>query len=139
MARIATLISRKGYNIKSASVGKYMNKDEASIIILIDGNKEEIENAKNLLGKLISVIKVEMFDSTDLIETENCFVKLKKADGIGEKISRFDAKVLNETDGIVIVETRGKPEKVLEFVEFMKKEFEVIDISRSGTNAMSIK
>lgn len=138
MARIATLLARKGYNIKSASVGKYLNKEEASIIILVEGSKEEIENAKNLLGKLISVIKIEMFNSDDLIEIENCLIKLKKAEGIEEKISQYNGKVLKENSNYVIVELVENPQKINEFVELMKEEFEIIDISRSGSNAMAI-
>lgn len=139
MARISALLSRKGYHLKSASVGKHINEDEASILVVVTGEEAEVENAKNMLDKMINVISIEMFSQDDVIETEHCLVKIKKASGVEEIISPHNGKILLEKEDYLIFEISDKPEKIDEFISKAKKEFEVVDISRSGTNALSIK
>ncbi|MCR4369428.1 MAG: acetolactate synthase small subunit [archaeon] len=138
MARIATLLARKGYNIKSVCVGSHLEDGEASIILIIMGDPLEIEVAKNMLGKLVNVISIELHEEGAVVEREDILLKVKKIPGLAKKIENFGAKIALERDGFAIIELLDSPKRVEELIEFAKKELEVADISRSGANAMAI-
>lgn len=139
MARIATLLARKGYNITSVSVGSHIEEGEASIILTIWGSPREVESAKNMLGKLVNVISIEKYHESEVVEIEDCLIKIKKTSGVEEKIKDFNVKIVRDNDHTTVLEAVNHPDKITELIEFCRKEFEVVDINRSGTNAMSIK
>jgi len=139
MARIATLLSRKGYNITSIAVGSHLEKGEASIMLTIWGNEPEVELAKNMIGKLINVISIELYHERDVIEKEHCLLKIKKTESPVAKLGNKNVVVLRENNGNMILELIDHPDEVEALISIALKELEVLDISRSGTNAMSIK
>ena len=141
MARIATLLARKGYNISSICVGKHIEEGEASVVLTIYGTEAELQQAKNMLGKLVNVISIEMLHRGDVVERELCLIKIR-GDGdstesaVKEKASGLQAKIVQRGKGFMVLEVTDYPAKVEEFVKACLKDFEVIDISRSGANAI---
>jgi acetolactate synthase-1/3 small subunit len=138
MARIATLLARKGYNIKSVCVGSHLEDGEASIILIIIGKQLDVEVAKNALGKLINVISIEMYEEKDVVEREDILLKVRKLPDLEKKIAPFGGKISSYTKEYAIIELLDHPDKVEAFIEFAKKELGVVDISRSGANVMAI-
>lgn len=136
MARIATLLARKGYNISSIAVGKHLNEGEASIILAIYGDEAEVEIAKSTLGKLVNVISIEMRHKSEVAEREHCLLKIRAAEGIEKKLGGFEFRVLQNGNGFAVVELVDYPARVDEFLELANRELEVIDVSRAGTNAI---
>ncbi|MFH1391108.1 MAG: acetolactate synthase small subunit [Candidatus Diapherotrites archaeon] len=139
MARIATLLSRKGYNITSIAVGSHLEEGEASIMLTIWGNETEVELAKNMLEKLINVIDIHKYHESEVIEKEHCLLKIKKTESPVAKLNNKNVVVLRENEGIMVLEYIDHPDKVEALITTAVKELDVLDISRSGTNAMSIK
>lgn len=135
MARIGTLLSRKGYNIKSICVGKHIEDGNASINLTIKGEEDEIMQAKEQLGKLIDVIKIDAFHESDIVEKEHVLVKIKNANGVGDKIREMGGTIVSEGEEIVF-EFLNHPSKIKDLINKVLNDFEVIDISRSGTNAI---
>ena len=138
MARIATLLARKGYNIKSVCVGSHLEEGEASIILIIMGEDLEVEVAKNTLGKLVNVISIEKLEENEIVQREDILLKVKKSVDLEKKIAPFGARISGHTHEFAIIELLDHPDKVEEFIEFAKKELGVVDISRSGANMMAI-
>jgi len=138
MARIATLLARKGYNIKSVCVGSHLEDGEASIILLIVGDDLEVEIAKNTLGKLINVISIEKYGENEIVQREDILLKVKKSADLEKKIAPFGAKISGNTNEYAIIELLDDPDKIEAFIEFAKKELGVVDITRSGANMMAI-
>jgi len=138
MARIATLLARKGYNIKSVCVGSHLEDGEASIILIIMGEDLEVEIAKNTLGKLVNVISIEKLEENEIVQREDILLKVKKSPDLERKIAPFGAKVSGYTNEFAIIEMLDHPDKVEGFIEFAKKELGVVDISRSGANAIAV-
>ncbi len=135
MSRIAGLLSRKGYNIKSICVGSHIEPDEASIVMTIDGSKDEVEQAKEQLGKLINVISSEYYPEEEILEREFALIRVKTSEGVDKKAESTGSKIITR-NGETIVEIVDTPENVVRIIKEFKKEFEVLDISRSGTNAI---
>ncbi len=136
MARIATLLARKGYNISSICVGSHLEPGEAGITLAINGSEGEVEQATKQLARLVNVISIKALHKSDVAEREHCLVKVKAGSGVKEKLGGSGAKVVQEGQGFVILEIVDYPAKVEEFVELAKKQFEIIDISRAGENAI---
>ena len=141
MARIATLLARKGYNISSIIVGKHMVEGEANITLTIHGSNDEVEQAKQMLGKLINVISIEAFHEKDIAEREHCLIKIKggakgSEAALLESAKGINGRVVHKGEGFIVFEVADSPSKVEEFVKRVLKEFEIIDISRSGANAI---
>ncbi len=137
MARIATLLARKGYNITSISVGS-QNDGEATIVLSIWGTPNEVEGAKNTLGKLVNVISIEKYTPEEVIEVEDCLIKLRKT-GKTDFFADYNATIVAETNGVIIVRASNHPDKIKGLLERCMKELEVLEFSRSGTNAITIK
>ena len=136
MARIATVIARKGYNIFSACVGRHIEDETASIIIHIRGTKDEIENASKQLEKLIPVISSEYFLAKNLLQRELALLKVKKEEGLNDLVSKYKASILNEDEGVVSIEIVSSPEKVVEFISELKAKFSLLELSMGGTNVI---
>ena len=136
MARIATLLARKGYNIVSICAGDHIEKGESSVILTVTGNEADLQNAEKLLNRLVNVISVSDVREGDVVEREHCLMKIKNSEGFRKKIEGFGAKILKENGDSVFLELVDYPAKVGEFVSMAKKDLHVIDISRSGTNAI---
>ncbi len=138
MARIATLLARKGYNIDSVCVGNHLLEGEASIVLTINGKEDEIELAKNTLGKLVNVISISATHSNEAVEREHCLLKIEK-DGRELNVltgSGFESRVVQDTDRFLVYEIVNYPPRVSEFILHAQKNCMVIDISRSGINAI---
>ena len=138
MARIATLLARKGYNILSISVGRHIEEGEAIIVLAIQGTEAEIFQAKNMLGKLVNVISIESFHKSDVVERELCLLKIKsegkkKAE---ELMKGLNAKILAEGKGSIVIEVVDYPNLVGEFTIKALAQLPIIEISRSGPNAI---
>ena len=135
MARIATLLARKGYNIKSICVARHLVEDEASIMLTIEGSNDIVEQAKNQLDKLVNVIKSDYFEESKIVERELALFKVEKKPGVKENMEKHGARLL-EKNGRLLFEFVGSPGEVDSFLEKIRKDFRLIDVSRSGTNAM---
>ncbi|MEK6957545.1 MAG: acetolactate synthase small subunit [archaeon] len=136
MARIATLLARKGYNISSACVGRHFDRNEATIVLMIKGNEDEVQQAKSQLGKVVNVISIEVFPAKDAFLREQALFKIRAKKGLKEMLDSFGAKTLETREGCAIVEFIDRPERMKEFIEAVSKGFEIVEMSRSGTNVI---
>lgn len=135
MARITALLARKGYDLKSICAGKHLIDGEATVIMKMEGSEDEAMNARNILGKVVEVISVDVYKDHELAERELCLLKVKK-DWSLEVLNGASAKVVKETAEYKVIEIVGTPEVIDSAVEKAKSEEGLIDISRSGINAM---
>ena len=76
LSRITGLFSRRGFNIDSLAVGITDNPEISRITIVADGDNYTFEQLEKQLNKLIEVIKVRSFDSSDILQRELVIVKI---------------------------------------------------------------
>ena len=68
LARVASLFSRRGYNIKSLAVGATEQKDMSRMTIVVSVEESPLEQITKQLNKLINVIKiVEQDDDNSVV------------------------------------------------------------------------
>ena len=77
LSRVAGLFSRRGYNIESIAVGETENPELARMVIVVDGEKCNIESIIKNLHKLIDVLKVQDLTHESMVERELVLIKVK--------------------------------------------------------------
>ena len=76
LARVASTISRRGFNINSLAVGPTNIEGRSKMTIVTE--LESVEQVKKQLNKLINVIKIVELDPDNTIESEVLLLKVSK-------------------------------------------------------------
>ncbi len=140
LARIATLIAGKGYNIEGLSVGETHEKGVSRMTIEVIGDDIVIDQVVKQLRKLIDTLKVR--DLTDIphVERELVLVKVhtptsRARDEILRIVEIFRGKVVDVSQETYTIEITGDEEKINAFVELLKP-FGIKELARTGKIAM---
>jgi len=131
LARIAGLISRRGYNIESLAVGPTESPEMSRITLQV--NVEDV-----VLEQIIKQLKiVELEDSA--IRRELVLVKVKAtAETRGqliEIIGLFGAKAVDLTSEVITVEATGSPAKLAALLELFEP-YGIRELVQSGLVAL---
>jgi len=140
LARIVTLISGKGYNIESLSVGETHEKGLSRMTIVVEGDQHVIEQVVKQLRRLINTIRVR--DLTDLphIERELLLVKVnlgsqRAKEEVYRLVQIFNARIIDVSHGSYTIELVGDETAVTNFIELIKP-FGIKELIRTGKVAM---
>ena len=141
LTHVSGLISRRAFNIESISAGY---TEEASVTrINIEVSVEddrELDQVVNQLGKLIDVVKIVNLGKVDSIIRELVLLKVrankKNLADIRNVVDIFRGKIVDVSPENVVIELTGSQGKIDAICE-MLEEFEIIEISRTGTIALS--
>ncbi len=124
LARIASLFSRRGYNIDSLAVGPTEHPGVSRMTIVVNVEDKPHEQVTKQLNKLIEVLKIVELEASTAIERELILVKVR-ADAstrsqVLETVTLFRAKVVDVAIDTVTIEAtgdRGKLEAMLRVLE----------------------
>ena len=141
LTHVSGLISRRAFNIESISAGY---TEEASVTrINIEVSVEddrELDQVVNQLGKLIDVVKIVNLGKVDSIIRELVLLKVrankKNLADIRNVVDIFRGKIVDVSPENVVIELTGSQVKIDAICE-MLEEFEIIEIARTGTIALS--
>ena len=141
LTHVSGLISRRAFNIESISAGY---TEEASVTrINIEVSVEddrELDQVVNQLGKLIDVVKIVNLGKVDSIIRELVLLKVrankKNLADIRNVVDIFRGKIVDVSLENVVIELTGSLGKIDAICE-MLEEFEIIEIARTGTIALS--
>jgi acetolactate synthase-1/3 small subunit len=137
LARVAGLFSRRGYNIASLAVSTTQDAQLSRMTIVVDdeGDATILEQISKQLYKLVDVIKV--FDHTvdKIVESELSLIKVASSAAtraeIMQLIDIFRARIVDVSNGTLVVEATGKAEKIDALVELLNK-FGIQEMVRTG-------
>ena len=76
LTRISGLFARRGYNIRSLSVGETENEELSRITIGLEGDEYVLDQIKKQLSKLIDVVKIKQLKGSDAVYRELMLVKV---------------------------------------------------------------
>jgi len=142
LARIAGLLSSRGYNIESIIGAPTENPDIYKIHLVVCGTNERIEQVIKQLNKLIDTIKVvDISHKKNYIVREFILIKvnaLKSRSEIFELIDVFRAKVVDVTRSHIIIDLSGPVLKIERFIDLLRP-YGIKEFVRSGTVAVSQK
>jgi acetolactate synthase-1/3 small subunit len=140
LARVASLFSRRGYNIQSLAVGATEQKDMSRMTIVVSVDESPLEQITKQLNKLINVIKIVEQDEDNSVSRELALVKVR-ADAttrgqVIEAVNLFRAKVVDVSTESLTVEATGTQEKLDALLRVLEP-YGIREIVQSGVVSLS--
>ena len=137
LARVASTISRRGFNINSLSVGPTHIEGRSKMTIVTE--LDAVEQVKKQLNKLVNVIKIVELDPNMTIETEVLLLKVSinkdSQTSVIEKASLSGANSVDVGQDYAVFELTGSSKELNKFEDLMKP-FGIIEMVRGGRIAI---
>jgi acetolactate synthase I/III small subunit len=139
--RMVSLFRRRGFNIASIAVGSSELDGFSRITFVVDGSETMVEQVrKQLLGKVIEVVKVIDITNEDIVVRELALIKVKAISTARSEIIQivdiFKAEIVDVSQDSVTVEITGTEDKIESLLDLLKP-FGVREITRTGRIAMT--
>ena len=138
--RISSMFRRRGYNISSLAVGQSETPGLSRMTFVVEGDSATVEMVAKNLHKLVEVIKVVDISGENAVSRELALVRVKadvsSRSEIMQIVDIFRAKIVDVSQGTLIVEVTGDENKVNSLVDLLRS-FGVQEVMRTGTIAMS--
>ena len=139
LARVASLFSRRGFNIESLAVGPTEVPDVSRMTIVVSVESLPLEQVTKQLNKLINVLKIVELDPEASVQREIMLVKVKAdmetRSHIIETVQLFRAKIVDVAADAVTIEATGKHEK-LEALLRILDQYGIKELVQSGLVAV---
>lgn len=139
LARVASLFSRRGFNIESLAVGPTEHEEISRMTIVVNVEDNPLEQVTKQLNKLINVLKIVELDSSS-IQRELLLVKVSTDSSnraeVLELVSLFRAKVVDVVADAVVVEATGTTDKIEALLAVLEP-FGIKELVQSGLVAIS--
>jgi acetolactate synthase I/III small subunit len=140
LARVASLFSRRGYNIQSLAVGATEQKDMSRMTIVVSVEESPLEQITKQLNKLINVIKIVEQDDDNSVARELALIKVR-ADAttrsqVIEAVNLFRAKVVDVSTESLTIEATGTPAKLEAFLRVLEP-YGIRELVQSGVVSLS--
>jgi len=139
LARVASLFSRRGYNIDSLAVGPTENPDISRMTIVIDVAGHALDQVIAQLDKLINVISITQLDPVTSVQRELLLVKVsttpENRSQVLETVQLFRAKVVDVAQDAVTIEATGNAEKIQALLRVLEP-YGIKELVQSGLVAM---
>jgi len=139
LARVAGLFSRRGFNIESLSVAPTEDPTLSRITLVTVADERELEQLTKQLHKLVDVVKISDVTNEDRIERELALIKVAAQASSRQEILQvvdiFRARVVDVSEGSVVVEVTGDEAKVDAMVQLLRP-YGIREMVRTGKVAM---
>jgi len=140
LARVASLFSRRGYNIQSLAVGATEQKNLSRMTIVVSVDEHPLEQITKQLNKLVNVIKIVEQDEDNSVSRELMLVKVRtdaaSRGQVIEAVNLFRAKVVDVSTESLTIEATGTPEKLEAFLRVLEP-YGIREIVQSGVVSLS--
>jgi acetolactate synthase-1/3 small subunit len=140
LARVASLFSRRGFNIQSLAVGATEQKNLSRMTIVVAVEDLPLEQVSKQLHKLVNVIKVVEHENEHSVDRELALIKVRADAGtrgqVVEAVNLFRAKVIDVSTESLIIECTGTPEKLEALLQVLEP-YGIREIVQSGVVSMT--
>ena len=139
LARVAGMISGRGFNIDSLNVAPTHDASLSRITIVLKGDDSALELCTKQLAKLVNVVEVIDFKDQAPVARELILVKVRANSRTRPEILQikdiFRAKIVNLTADNLIIEVTGDEDKISAFLGLIEP-FGIIELARTGRLAL---
>jgi acetolactate synthase-1/3 small subunit len=139
LARVASLFSRRGFNIESLAVGPTEVPEVSRMTIVVNVEDLPLEQVTKQLNKLINVLKIVELEPDQSVQREIMLVKVKadleNRSHILETVQLFRAKVVDVAHDAVTIEATGAHDKLIALLKVLEP-FGIRELVQSGMVAM---
>ncbi len=140
LSRVTGLVSRRGFNIDSLSVGPTEDPTMSRITIIVNADELGYEQLNKQLNKLISVFKITDLTDKAAIDRELVLFKVNAAperrSELIEIASIYHAKIVDVGRQSLTIEATGTDES-LKDMEDLLRAYGIKEVTRTGMIAMS--
>jgi acetolactate synthase-1/3 small subunit len=139
LARVASLFSRRGYNIDSLAVGPTEDENISRMTIVINVEDHALDQVIAQLDKLINVISIDLLNPITSVQRELLLVKVSTTrhnrSQVLETVQLFRAKVVDVAQDAVTIEATGNAEKIQALLRVLEP-YGIKELVQSGLVAM---
>lgn len=139
LSRIAGLFSSRGYNISSIACGTTEDPTTSHLTIVVNGDKNILEQVVKQLNRLVDVIKVKDFRGEPIIDREMMLVKIRTTKANRQEIltliNTFNGKIASASSTSIIIEMAGTSSTIDNFITLVRP-YGIKELIRSGKIAM---
>ena len=137
LARVASLFSRRAYNIDSLAVGPTENPDLSRMTIVLNVEGHVLDQVMAQVYKLVNVIAVSEMPSASTVHRELLLVKVatNKIAEILEIVERFDAKLVDEEEQALTIECTAESAHIEALLKALTP-FGIKELVQSGLVAL---
>lgn len=140
LARVASLFSRRGFNIQSLAVGATEQKDMSRMTIVVSVEDQPLEQITKQLNKLVNVIKIVEQEDDHSVARELALIKVR-ADAstrgqVIEAVNLFRAKVVDVSTESLTVEATGTQDKLDALLRVLEP-YGIRELVQSGVVSLS--
>jgi acetolactate synthase-1/3 small subunit len=139
LARVASLFSRRGYNIFSLAVAPTDDERLSRITIVVDVESAPLEQIVHQLDKLVNVVSISELAPEQAIERELLLATVR-ADAsqrveVAALVGMFQGTVIDVAADRVTVAVTGTPD-ALDDAEGLLAPFGIVELQRTGRVAL---
>ncbi|GII87357.1 acetolactate synthase small subunit [Sphaerisporangium siamense] len=139
LARVASLFSRRGFNIDSLAVGPTEHDDVSRMTIVVNVAELPLEQVTKQLNKLVNVIKIVELDPAQSVQRELTLIKVRAdaetRSNVLELVQLFRARCVDVATDAVTIEVTGTPDKLDAFIRVLEP-FGIKELVQSGMVAI---
>jgi len=140
LARVAGMLSGRGFNIETLNVGPTHLPELSRITATVIADERALDRCVRALGKLVNVISVEDYTGVAHVARELVVVKLsadkKSRSEIIELAGLFRAKIIDVSPDSLIVEFTGDEGKTAALLRLLEP-YGILELARTGQVALT--
>jgi acetolactate synthase I/III small subunit len=133
LSKISGLIRRRGFHVRSISVGPSRQPGRSRMTLTVDAGHAETDQVRKQLERLVEVIEIEDVTGEDVHSRELVVAKVRASEVAG--LVERGAKVLNTGADGTTLEFAGEGKDVGDFINELMRHG-VVDVARSGPVVM---
>ncbi len=142
LLRVTGLLSARGYNIESLTVGRTTDPTLSRMTIVVDVEPHLRKQVIKQMNRLINVLQANDLTEGPAVTRELVLMRVRAAmesrTAILKEAEIFGARVIDSSVEGFALEATGDAEKLDEFIDVMRSYGE-IEVTRSGAVAVSLE
>lgn len=139
LARVASLLGQRNFNIESISVGQSEQEDISRMIIVTSGDERTLKQVEKQLSKMIDVIEVQSIMESTSVERELMLIRVTADAAIRLEIQGivepFRANVVDVGHESIMLQATGDRAKLDAFTELLRP-YGILEVARTGVIAV---
>ena len=133
LSKVSGVIRRRGFHVRSISVGPSQEPGRSRLTLQIDHGHAEADQVRKQLERLVEVVEVEDLTGHDVHSRELVVAKVSASEVAG--LLKRGARVLASGPEGTTVEFAGEAKDVGDFVDDLIRHG-IVDVARSGPVVM---
>jgi acetolactate synthase-1/3 small subunit len=142
LMRVTGLLTGRGYNIESLTVGRTLDPELSRMSIVVDIEPGQREQLIKQMNKLVNVLQATDLTEAPAVRRELVLLRVRSTmqnrTAILKEAEIFGARAVDSSIEGFALEATGDPEKLDEFIDVMRAYGE-IDVTRSGLVSVSLE